>query len=151
MRQNWKKSLQEHQEFTKCLKTKCSKQGFWYFARSRTHEIQVFLQNPVKYREIHQKYFQIHVRKTYFILILAITPVLFTPNIQIYLETSSLQRANNVPKLPGVLDERCDKLGTNHHLNSFNIRSFFEPTVDAKTESILAKFAKNNPAKLAVF
>ena len=37
------------------------------------------------------------------ILILAIRPVLFTPNIQIYLETSSLQRVNNVPKLPGVL------------------------------------------------
>ena len=49
------------------------------------------------FREIHQKYFQIHVGKTYFILILAIRPVLFTPNVQIYLETSSLQRANNVP------------------------------------------------------
>ena len=55
-----------------------------------------------KYREIRQKYFQIHVGKTYFILILAIRPVLFTPNIQIYLETSSLQRVNNVPKLLGV-------------------------------------------------
>ena len=57
-----------------------------------------------KYREIRQKYFQIHVGKTYLILILAIRPVLFTPNVQIYLETSSLQRVNNVPKLPGVLD-----------------------------------------------
>ena len=55
-----------------------------------------------KYREIRQKYFQIHVGKTYLILILAIRPVLFTPNVQIYLETSSLQRVNNVPKLPGV-------------------------------------------------
>ena len=55
-----------------------------------------------KYREICQKYFQIHVSKTYFILILAIRPVLFTPNVQIYLETSSLQRVNNVPKLTGV-------------------------------------------------
>ena len=36
-----------------------------------------------KYREIRQKYFQIHVGKTYLILILAITPVLFTPNVQI--------------------------------------------------------------------
>ena len=44
-----------------------------------------------KYREIRQKYFQIHVGKTYLILILAIRPVLFTPNVQIYLETSSLQ------------------------------------------------------------
>lgn len=55
-----------------------------------------------KYREIRQKYFQIHVSKTYLTLILAIRPVLFTPNVQIYLETSSLQRVNNVPKLPGV-------------------------------------------------
>ena len=59
-------------------------------------------QKNAKYREIDQKYFQIHVGKTYLILILAIRPVLFTPNIQIYLETSSLQRVNNVPKLPGV-------------------------------------------------
>ena len=60
-------------------------------------------QKNAKYREIRQKYFQIHVGKTYFILILAIRPVLFTPNVQIYLETLSLQRVNNVPKLTGVL------------------------------------------------
>ena len=56
-----------------------------------------------KYREVCKKYFQIHVGKTYLILILAIRPFLFTPNVQIYLETSSLQRVNNVPKLTGVL------------------------------------------------
>ena len=56
-----------------------------------------------KYREIRQKYFQIHVGKTHLILILAIRPVLFTSNVQIYLETSSLQRPNNLSKLPGVL------------------------------------------------
>ena len=56
-----------------------------------------------QYREICQKYFQIHVGKTYLILILAIRPVLFTPNVQIYLETLLLQRVNNVSKLPGVL------------------------------------------------
>ena len=44
-----------------------------------------------KYRKIRQKYFQINVGKTYLILILATRPVLFTPNVQIYLETSSLQ------------------------------------------------------------
>ena len=27
------------------------------------------------------------------------------------------------------LDERCEKLGTNHNVNSFNIRSFLERTV----------------------
>ena len=56
-----------------------------------------------KYRKVCKKYFQIHVGKTYLILILAIRPFLFTPNVQIYLETSSLQRVNNVPKLTGVL------------------------------------------------
>ena len=59
-------------------------------------------QKNAKYREIRQKYFQIHVGKTYLILILAIRPVLFTLSVQIYLETSSLQRVNNVTKLPGV-------------------------------------------------
>ena len=64
-----------------------------------------------KYHEIRQKYFQIHVGKTYLILILAIRPVLFTPNVQIYLETSSLQRVNNVPKLPGVFRWTLRKTG----------------------------------------
>ena len=64
-----------------------------------------------KYREIHQKYFQIHVGKTYLILILAIRPVLFTPNVQIYLETSSLQWVNNVPKLSGVFRWMLRKTG----------------------------------------
>ena len=101
-----------------------------------------------KYHEICKKYFQIHVGKTYLTLILAIRPFLFTPNVQIYLETSSLQRVNNVSKLPGsgcskagqryplfeqlgpgVLDERCEKLGTNHNVNSFSNRSFLERTV----------------------
>ena len=34
-----------------------------------------------KYCEFHQKYFQIRVGKTYLILILAIRPVLFIPNV----------------------------------------------------------------------
>ena len=66
------------------------------------HEIPRNSQKNAKYREIRQNYFQIHVGKTYLILILAIRPVLFSPNVQIYLDTSSLQRVNNVPKLPGV-------------------------------------------------
>ena len=66
-------------------------------------EIPRNFQKNAKYREIRQKYFQIHVGKTYLILILAIRPVLFTPNVRVSLETSSLQQVNNVPKLPGVL------------------------------------------------
>ena len=68
-------------------------------------------QKNAKYREIGRKYFQIHVGKTYLILILAIRPVLFTPNVQIYLETSSLQRVNNVPKLPGIFRWTLRKTG----------------------------------------
>ena len=40
-------------------------------------------QKNAKYREIRRKYFQIHIGKTYLILILAIRLVLFTPNVQI--------------------------------------------------------------------
>ena len=67
----------------------------------------------LQYSPKYAKYYQIHVGTTYLILILAIGPVLFTSNIQIYLETLSLQWANNVPKLPG-LHYDVKKLGTSH-------------------------------------
>ena len=88
---------------------------------------------PAKYCEICQKYFQIHVDKTYLILILAIISVLFTPNVQI-----SLQRVNNVPKLPGVLDE----MSQNYQAFLGEISRFF-------CEFWL--FSRENPAKLADF
>ena len=74
-------------------------------------EIPRNFQKNAKYREIRRKYFQINVGKTYLILILAIRLVLCTPNVQIYLETSSLQRVNNVPKLPGVFRLMLGKTG----------------------------------------
>ena len=48
--------------------------GFWYLARTRSRKIQVNLQNSqkhVKYHEIRQKSYQIHVDTTYLKLILA--------------------------------------------------------------------------------
>ena len=61
-------------------------------------------QKNTKCREIGWKYFQIHVGKTYLILFLAIRPVLFTPNVQIYLESirsflerTVVERANDYP------------------------------------------------------
>ena len=78
---------------------------------AKSCEIPKKTQKNAKYREIRQKYFQLHVGKTYLILILAIRPVLFTPNVHIYLETSSLQRVNNVPKLTGVLRLMLRKSG----------------------------------------
>ena len=56
----------------------CGPAKFMYF-----REIPQNSQKNAKYREIRQKYFQIHISKTYLILILAIRPVLFTPNVQI--------------------------------------------------------------------
>ena len=97
---------------------------------------------PAKYREICQKYFQIHVGKTYLILILAIRPVLFTPNVQIYLETSSLQRVNNVPKLPGVFRWNVPKLPGVFRWNQpifLRILTFFP----RKSREILLFFPQN--------
>ena len=76
---------------------------------------------------------------------MAIRPVLFTQNVQIYLETSSLQRVNNVSKLPGILiDERWEKLGTNHNVNGFSIRSFLERSVVETANEYPCKKTLNN-------
>ena len=104
---------------------------------SRGRKIQVFPRNPAK---LHKKTRNttksarniskyVHVGKTYLILILAIRPVLFTPNVQIYLQTSSLQRVNNVPKRPGVFRWTLRKTGHYPYVYSFSICSFLEQTV----------------------
>ena len=84
------------------------KQGFWFFARSRSREIQVNLRNPAKFtktRKIPRHSVEIlsntclyNIFETYF----SYRGYLLAVNLQIYLGTSSLKRANNVPKLPGV-------------------------------------------------
>ena len=53
---------------------------------------------------------------------------LLAVNSQIYVKTSSLKRANNVPKLPGV-DYVAKKLGTSHDVKGFAIGSFLERIV----------------------
>ena len=68
---------------------------------AKSREIPKKTQNTAKSARNISKYMS--AKHNYLILILAIRPVLFTPNVQIYLETSSLQRVNNVPKLTGVL------------------------------------------------
>ena len=81
------------------------------FARSRSQEIQVNLRNHAKFRKTRKKTpwnsveilsntCLYNIFETYFsfrgyLHVLAV-------NLQIYLGTSSLKRANNVPKLPGV-------------------------------------------------
>ena len=70
-------------------------QGFWYFAQSRSREIQVKPRNSV---EILSNTCLYNIFETYF----SYRGYLLAVNLQIYLGTSSLKRANNIPKLPGV-------------------------------------------------
>ena len=83
-------------------------QGFWYFTRSQSHKIQVNLRNPAKFtktQKIAQNSVEIlsntclyNVFETYF----SYRGYLLAVNLQIYLGTSPLKRANNIPKQPGV-------------------------------------------------
>ena len=70
-------------------------QGFWYFARSRSREIQVKPQNSV---EILSNTCLYNIFEIYF----SYRGYLLAVNLQIYLGSSLLKRANNIPKLPGV-------------------------------------------------
>ena len=70
-------------------------QGFWYFARSWSREIQVKPRNSV---EILSNTCLYNIFEIYF----SYRGYLLAVNLQIYLRTSSLKRANNIPKLPGV-------------------------------------------------
>ena len=93
-------------------------QGFWYFARSRSREFQVNLRNPAKFtkkREIPRNSREIipnTCRHNIFESYLGCWGCLLAVNLLNYLETSSPQRVNNIPKLPGVL-RCCEKLGSN--------------------------------------
>ena len=83
-------------------------QGFWYFARSRSSEIQVNLRNPAKFtktRKIPQNWIEIlsnaclyNIFETHF----SYRGYLLAVNLQIYLGTSSLKHANNIQKLPCI-------------------------------------------------
>ena len=104
-----------------------SSHGFWYFMRSWSREIQVIPQNPAIFTKT-KKYHKIQVEilsntclqnifETYFsywVYLLAI-------NLQIYLGISSLKRANNILKLPGIIP------GTD--VKGFAIGSFLERIV----------------------
>ena len=75
---------------------------------SRSHEIQVNLRNPTKFtksRKIPRNSVQILSNTclySNFETCLSYWGYLLAVNSQIYVKTSSLKRANNVPKLPGV-------------------------------------------------
>ena len=83
-------------------------QGFWYFARLWSREIQLNPRNTTKFtktRKIPRNSVEIlsttclyNIFETY----LSYLGYSLAVNLQLYLVTSSLKRANNVPKLPGV-------------------------------------------------
>ena len=81
----------------------------FYFVWSRRREFQVNPRNPAKFtktREIPQNSLEILPntrRHNIFESYLGCWDRLLAANLLIYLETSSLQRVNNIPKLPGVL------------------------------------------------
>ena len=83
-------------------------QGFWYFARSRSREIQVNPRNPAKFtktRKIPRNSVEILSNTclySNFETCLSYWGYLLAVNSQIYVKTSSLKCANNVLKLPGV-------------------------------------------------
>ena len=83
-------------------------QGFWYFAQSRSCEIQVNPRNPAKFtktRKIPRNSVEILSNTclySNFETCHSYWGYLLVVNWQIYVKTSSLKRAHNVPKLPGV-------------------------------------------------
>ena len=91
-----------------CRWGEISIQGFWCFARSQSREIQVNPRNSAKFTktpkiprnsvEILSNTCVYNISETYF----SYRGYLLAVNLQIYLETLSLKRTNNVPKLPGV-------------------------------------------------
>ena len=136
-------------------------QGFWYFAQSRSREIQV---KPRKSVEILSNTCLYNIFEIYF----SYRGYLLAVNLQIYLGTSSLKRANNIPKLPGV-----DYVAKNWALAMIlkalplvrfwsvlllkeqmlsSVRKTLKTLVwSAQTDRFLAKFALKITTKLAVF
>ena len=79
-----------------------SMQGFWYFARSRSREIHKNSQNTAKFSKNLIKYMSVQQFWNLSQILYYYWGYLLAVNSQIYVKTSSLKRANNFPKLPGV-------------------------------------------------
>ena len=88
-------SLEARYEFNNNLRKRPSIQGFWYFARLQSLKTHKYMQNITKFAKNLIKY---NIFKTY----LGYWGCLIDVHLQIYLDTSSLQWAHNVPKLPGI-------------------------------------------------
>ena len=96
----------------------------------------------VKSREIHQntrnprEILPNTCRHNIFESYLGCWGCLLAVNVLIYLETSSPQRVNNIPKLPGVLRLCCEKLES----NDVKTQAFLAKTVGTGDESATACF-----------
>ena len=105
-------------------------QGFWYFARSRSREMQVNPRNSAKFtktQKIPHNSMDIlsntclyNIFETYF----SYRGYLLAVNLQIYLWTSSLKCKQS----PKTTRRRlcCEKLGTSHDVKGLAIGSFLE-------------------------
>ena len=87
--------LEAQYEFHNNIRKRPSIQGFESFARSRSRETHKYMQNTAKFARNLIKY---NIFETY----LSYWGCLIDVHLQIYLDTSSLLWAHNVPKLPGV-------------------------------------------------
>ena len=87
--------LEAQYEFHNNIWKRPSIQGFWSFPRSRSRETHKYMQNTAKFARNLIEY---NIFETY----LGYWGCLIAVNLEIYLETSSPQWVNNVPKLPGV-------------------------------------------------
>ena len=91
-----------------CRWGEISIQGFWCFARSQSREIQVNPRNSAKFTKtpkIPRNSVEILSNTclySNFETCLSYWGYLLAVNLQIYVKTSLLKCANNVPKLPGV-------------------------------------------------
>ena len=81
--------------FVKCKWRSSYVQSFWYFEQEQSREIHKNMRNTAKFS---RNLIKCNIFETY----LSYWGYLLAVNLQIYLDTSSLKRANNVPKLPGV-------------------------------------------------
>ena len=121
-----------------------SQQGFWYFARSWSHEIQVNQLNSAKFTKTRKILWNsVEILSNTFLYsnfetCLSYWGYLLAVNSQIYVKTSSLKRANNIPKLPGI-DYVAKKLGTSHDVKDFAIGSFLERVVVERANDVVCE------------
>ena len=120
---NFDSFLKSNIQFIKTYKIFLS-QGFWYFARSRSHEIQVNPRNPAKFGSNLIKYMPVqHIWNLFQLLGLFTCRKLAKLSWNFVTETCKQRPETTRPRLC------CEKLGTSHNLKGFVIGSLLERIV----------------------